>query len=392
VVDIVEGSPRSQERTWKIFFRLSTIPWSSMPDDELRCPECGAKVRVFQRFCGSCGESMTWEVGEGQEPPKCPQCNEPVEVYQEKCDKCGMVMNWDPADTGQMASTPVDQEPPRSEPQQDTQSQQATVESRQIVEEKPREPGGGSTAKRAGATILVVIIAVVVLAWAFPYLVPSTPTVRVAVYNDCETDTLDVKVYVDDVLQKHMAIYNGYWADFGTYSVPDGGKVSVEATPETSLTKSRDYTISEDTDVAVIVNNYYAETSDYPDSTITPLSAPFDHRPPTTIMPTLMLQVDYERSDWDTTNVGEVDHLVYVLSLEPWVDGRLRLVLLDRFGQTVYSVGREFTSLDVDVDSVTFAYEIYMPGDPLDAEAYFATYELVGGGTISDSGYITGPY
>jgi hypothetical protein len=104
------------------------------------------------------------------------------------------------------------------------------------------------------------------------------------------------------------------------------------------------------------------------------------------------LQVDYERSDWDTTNVGEVDHLVYALSLEPWADGKLTLILLDNFGHTIYTLNREFTSFDVDVDSVTYAYEIYPPGDPYAAASFFATYELAGGGTISDSGFISGPY
>ena len=350
-----------------------------MPDDEPRCPECGAKVRVFQRFCGSCGESMTWEVGEGQEPPKCPQCSTPVEVYQEKCHNCGQVMNWEAPEMGKtLTSKPVD----GGAVQRDTQ---------QAVQQKTPARRKGSLAKGIGI-ILIFIFAAIIISWLYPLLSPPMATVRVAVFNDCTFDVVDVAVYVDGVLEKHVPIYNGFWADFGTYSVPIDAIISVETTPESSSMMAKDFTVYGDEDIALIVDNSYLGTSSYPDLTVEPLPAPFSPESPLTEIPSIYVQVDYERYDWHTTNIGAVDHLVYGFSLDPWVDGHLTLELLDGNDRIVKTVSREFTSHDIQVDTFTHSYIVYVQGDPLDVQSFVATYQLPGGTTISDSGYITGPY
>lgn len=58
----------------------------------------------------------------------------------------------------------------------------------------------------------------------------TTGTLKVAVFNDCETDILDTKILINDKSVKHIPIYNGYWADFGSYEVTNDYKLTIKAT------------------------------------------------------------------------------------------------------------------------------------------------------------------
>lgn len=57
----------------------------------------------------------------------------------------------------------------------------------------------------------------------------ATGTLKVAVFNDREDDITDTQILVDNKVVKHIPIYNGYWADFGSYGVTNGYKVMIKA-------------------------------------------------------------------------------------------------------------------------------------------------------------------
>ncbi len=57
---------------------------------------------------------------------------------------------------------------------------------------------------------------------------PPSETLKIAVFNDCKTDIVDTQVLINDELAKHIPIYNGYWADFGSYEVTNDYKVTIK--------------------------------------------------------------------------------------------------------------------------------------------------------------------
>ncbi len=58
--------------------------------------------------------------------------------------------------------------------------------------------------------------------------VSLTGTLKVAVFNDCDADIIDTQILINDKSVKHIPIYNGYWADFGSYEVTNDYKVTIK--------------------------------------------------------------------------------------------------------------------------------------------------------------------
>jgi hypothetical protein len=300
-------------------------------------------------------------------------------------------MNW-----GSIETTEAKASPPIHKPQT-------------VVEQRRPSTGKGTSGKQTGIFFLVIIIIfafIVLLSWYPLSSTPPTTTVKIAVYNDCENDVVDVEVYVDGLLKRHIPIYNGYWADFGTYSVVKGKNVRIETTPEYSSTKIKRVVASTNQNVAIMVNENKIETVSYPAVTLEPSRAPFspktepDSSPevPTGPKPTsIHVQVEYERKDWATTNVGEVDHFVYGFTLDSWADGTLTLTLKDSGGRTVKTVKRSFTRADIEAGDIEYgfitkSYVIYVSGSPYNVKSFSSTYVMSGGGTLTDSGTISEPY
>lgn len=119
----------------------------------------------------------------------------------------------------------------------------------------------------------------------------------------------------------------------------------------------------------------------------------------------MLLGVEYEREDWATTNVGEIDHLIYMLALfdeegnSTWVDGHLTLKIKNAQGEVVSVVERDFAEEPI---GEVFRIEDYQIGGPIiEAKTYTATYVTVDdtvvtdlvtfGGTVKEK-EITGPH
>lgn len=53
-------------------------------------------------------------------------------------------------------------------------------------------------------------------------------TLNVVVFNGCQTEITDIQLFVGNSLVKHIPIYNGYWADFGSYVVENDCKIRLK--------------------------------------------------------------------------------------------------------------------------------------------------------------------
>lgn len=116
-------------------------------------------------------------------------------------------------------------------------------------------------------------------------------TLEVAAKNSTYDYITEINLYIDGELKKSVPIYNGYWADFGTYKVKAGKhttKVSVnyyEASTFTSTweqTPVKTETIGPETknfeggsiyESAFEITKYGINTVEYPEATTDPVSA-----------------------------------------------------------------------------------------------------------------------
>lgn len=53
----------------------------------IKCDECGAALRKFDKFCPKCGQEKVFK--EPAKPPKCPECGVEMKSDQVFCTKCG---------------------------------------------------------------------------------------------------------------------------------------------------------------------------------------------------------------------------------------------------------------------------------------------------------------
>jgi len=136
--------------------------------------------------------------------------------------------------------------------------------------------------------------------------------------------------------------------------------------------------------------------------TPTPTPTPYVYPTPTPRVTTkLLTSVEYERRDWDTTNVGPIDHLIYRVSLFDkdgnycWSNGHLTLKIMNADGTIVATIERNFTEADIEYESMSHIFTIYdheVDGSVTDAITYNATYVTIDGETLTEEGEITGPY
>jgi DNA-directed RNA polymerase subunit RPC12/RpoP len=54
---------------------------------EISCPNCGARNPVGQRFCGNCGATISEDIPSSAE--MCPGCGSPITTNQRYCGVCG---------------------------------------------------------------------------------------------------------------------------------------------------------------------------------------------------------------------------------------------------------------------------------------------------------------
>ncbi|MDI6640555.1 MAG: hypothetical protein QMD78_07015, partial [Methanocellales archaeon] len=81
----------------------------------------------------------------------------------------------------------------------------------------------------------------------------------------------------------------------------------------------------------------------------------------------ILIRPEYERVDWETTNVGPIDHLIYSVCLFDsdgdycWADGQLTLEIMNRELEVVCTINRSFTEDDIEYPhlfGMTYIYRI----------------------------------
>ena len=105
--------------------------------------------------------------------------------------------------------------------------------------------------------------------------------------------------------------------------------------------------------------------------------------------------LEREREDWDTTNTGQVDHLVYYFSTHDsdgdyyWVDGRLTLRIYDDSNTLVCLYEKDFTVADTDYKigtEICRIEEYEITGSILDCKTYTASYKTKNGVILKEPG------
>ena len=115
----------------------------------------------------------------------------------------------------------------------------------------------------------------------------------------------------------------------------------------------------------------------------------------------LAIYINFEREDWNTTNIGKVDHIIYILGLYDengkgcWGEGKLNLKLFNTSGLLVYSVNRTITNDDLykGTDHLSKTYIIWdyeIDGDITDVSTYNATFITQSGTVLYSNGIIKG--
>jgi hypothetical protein len=112
----------------------------------------------------------------------------------------------------------------------------------------------------------------------------------------------------------------------------------------------------------------------------------------------------FEREDWETTNTGNVNHIIYGIGMYDdngkfcWQDGILTLKLFDENSSIVFSNSQSFTENDIEypkisgITKVSYIYDYEIEGDILNAASYNATYVTIDGIMIYSEGEVVGPY
>jgi hypothetical protein len=112
----------------------------------------------------------------------------------------------------------------------------------------------------------------------------------------------------------------------------------------------------------------------------------------------------FEREDWETTDVGDVNHIVYGVGMFDengsfcWHDGTLTLELFNETDDIVFSSSQSIAEENIEypkISGITQVYYIYdyeIEGDILDVTTYNATYTTANGSVIYSEGEVVGPY
>ncbi|PTD94402.1 hypothetical protein C9439_02480 [archaeon SCG-AAA382B04] len=107
----------------------------------------------------------------------------------------------------------------------------------------------------------------------------------------------------------------------------------------------------------------------------------------------MFVKLTYERENWNTTNTGDIDHLIYSVSLFDenedccWRDGELTLKMFNDEGEIVSEVRNNLTEEDFDFTlGTTKAFRIeesQIKGPVTEAKTFIAKYETKNGTTIT---------
>lgn len=106
-----------------------------------------------------------------------------------------------------------------------------------------------------------------------------TGTLKVAVFNNCEADIIDSQILINDKSVKHIPIYNGYWADFGSYEVTNDYKVTIKviryhvASGEKSTEMGETVSASGSSNIGFWVNEKAISIKEYPAVVLKPVPA-----------------------------------------------------------------------------------------------------------------------
>lgn len=107
----------------------------------------------------------------------------------------------------------------------------------------------------------------------------TTGTLKVTIFNDCDADIIDSQILINDKLVKHIPIYNGYWADFGSYEVTNDYKVTIKviryhvASGEKSTEMGKTVSASGSSNIGFWVNEKGISIKEYPGVVLKPVPA-----------------------------------------------------------------------------------------------------------------------
>lgn len=292
-----------------------------------------------------------------------------------------------------------------------------TVESGNSAPSPSEAPATDKSSPKTKRIVSIVALVLIIALIAAAVGISSTPksagdtSVRthLAIYNSLSLQITDVDVVVNGASVKHLAIYNGYWADFGTFDIR-GEQFQLVIGYYDGVTKTKtsttSYLISNSYPNGVGINIYATSITKVglPSSMLNPTVADLTPRPPVdnNVPASLHVVMNYERVDYATYDIGAVNHLVYRFYFEDasghmvWETGKLNLTIFNGIGNAVGWVNRTITSLDYEYPSEMSVALIIssskISGAVLDAKTFTAEYSTSSLIYLSTSGTIKGPY